>query len=333
MGNKIKLYHGDGGVHTNRLIKDVFYKHFSNDLLLKSLDSAVIELKNNRIAFTTDSFVVKPLFFSGGDIGKLAVYGTVNDLSVQGARPLYLSCSFIIEEGFDIDILNNIVKSMAEACSNAGVKIVTGDTKVVEKGSCDGVFINTSGIGIIENGYVEKEIEVGDRIIITGTIAEHGSAIAIERYGLGIKGDLASDCSPVNRIVQGIGDYFDAVKIMKDPTRGGLATSLNEISKAFGVSIEIEEESIPLRNQVKSVCNLLGIDPLYLASEGRIILIVNKDKAQTILERIKNFDECREASIIGTVTKDTEGMVYIKTDIGGRRILNPLAGGVFPRIC
>lgn len=329
---KIRLHHGDGGVHTSKLIKEIIYKHFDNEILLQGMDSSVFSVSEGRMAYTTDSFVVKPLFFSGGDIGKLAVFGTVNDLSVVGANPMFLTSSFIIEEGLEIEIFERIVKSMAEACIKADVKIVTGDTKVVEKGSADKIFINTAGIGIV-NKFYTKPIEVGDKIIISGTIAEHGTAIAIDRYNIGVKGDIKSDCYPLNKLIGEISKYFDWIKFMRDPTRGGLATVLNEISEISGLGIEIIEENIPIRREVRSVNEILGLDPLYLASEGRVVLIVKEDKASDILNEMRKFENCKKARIIGTIVDECEPIVYMKTIIGGKRILNPLESSMLPRIC
>ena len=255
MDEEIKLIHGDGGKYTDLLINEVFYKHFGNELLLTKSDASVFEVEG-KLAFTTDSFVVKPLIFPGGDIGKLAVCGTINDLATSGAEPLYLSCGFMIEEGMKIELLERIVISMAEVCKNTGAKIITGDTKVVEKGALDGVFINTSGIGIIRNGYKPKTIEIGDNIIITGGIGEHGTTIAIERYNINVKGNFKSDCNPLNGVIKLLDKYMDDIKLMKDPTRGGLATILNEIACKSSKNIKIIEESIPIKPEVRWVNRL-----------------------------------------------------------------------------
>lgn len=333
MEEYIKLSHGDGGKHTGMLIKELFYKYFENEILLKGFDSSVFQVNQKRLAFTTDSFVIKPLFFSGGDIGKLSVCGTLNDLAVSGAKPLYLSAGFIIEEGFSFSDLDRIVRSMGEICNESGAMIITGDTKVVEKGSADGLFINTAGIGVIENDYVQKEIKPGDHIIITGSIAEHGTAIIMERYKIKAKGDLHSDCSPVYNIIRSLAPYYNGIKLMKDPTRGGVATALNEISASAGKGIRIYENALPIRKEVTAVCNLLGMDPLYLASEGRVILVVDPYMSQEILELIRSFENGKDSSIIGSFFDDKEGIVYMETDIGGRRIINTLEGTMLPRIC
>ncbi len=333
MDNIIKLHYGDGGKYTNELITNLYYKYFNNEILLKGLDSGIFKIDSGQIAMTTDSFIVKPLFFPGGDIGKLAIYGTVNDLAVSWAKPLYMSSSFIIEEGFEYNKLEEIVKSMGNACKETGVKIITGDTKVVEHGSGDGIFINTTGIGIIYDDNRPKTIKSGDKVIITGTIGEHGTTIAIERYNINISGKFKSDCYPLSKITQKILPYKNSIKIMKDPTRGGLVTALNEISKFAGMSIKIMEDSLPIRNEVKYANDVLGFDPLYLASEGRMVLIVEEDKSFEVIKLLQEQEECREAMIIGTVEKHDKNMVYMETLLGGKRILNILEGPMLPRIC
>lgn len=334
MDNNIKLIHGDGGRDTSKLIKDIFYKHFSNNLLINSLDASVFEVSQGKLAFTTDSFVVKPLFFSGGDIGKLAVCGTINDLAVSGARPLYISCGFIIEEGFSIDLLEKIVISMSEICKETGVKIITGDTKVVEKRSADGLFINTSGIGVINKGFEQKHIIEGDEIIVTGGIGEHGTTIATQRYELKVKGDLKSDCMPLSKVIEKVAKYANAIKLMKDPTRGGLATVLNEIAEFTGMGIHLLEEQIPIKKEVVSINQLIGLDPLYLACEGRMILVVDKNESKNILKEIARCEGCEDSAIIGSFVKSgTQSIVFMETLIGGKRIIGPLEGTMLPRIC
>ncbi|WP_053956396.1 hydrogenase expression/formation protein HypE [Inediibacterium massiliense] len=334
MGNNIKLVHGDGGKDTSILIKEIFYKHFSNNLLINSLDASVFEVSQCKLAFTTDSFIVNPLFFSGGDIGKLAVCGTINDLVVSGARPLYLSCGFIIEEGFSIDLLENIVGSMGKMCKETGVKIVTGDTKVVEKGAVDGLFINTSGIGVLNREYEQKPIKEGDRVIVTGGIGEHGTTIAIQRYEIKVKGDLKSDCMPLNKVIEKLSKYANKIKLMKDPTRGGLATSLNEVAEFAGMGIRLLEEQIPIKKEVVSVNQLIGLDPLYLACEGRMILVVDQNESKNILKEIRQCEGCKDAAIIGSfVNSGIQSIVFMETLIGGKRIIGPLEGVMLPRIC
>lgn len=331
--DRITLSDGSGGKNTKALINDIFYEHFNNSMLIEGLDSAIFEAERGKLAFTTDSFVVKPIFFSGGDIGKLAVCGTINDLSVAGARPIYMSCGFIIEEGFLIENLDRIVKSMACVSSTAGVRIITGDTKVVEKGSADGIFINTSGIGIVNGNYIMKKIVPGDQIIITGTIAEHGTAIAMDRYNLTVKGNFRSDCAPINNIIGMIKNHMDSIKIMKDPTRGGIATSLNEIVGYAGLPIHIFEERIPIRKEVNALNELLGIDPLYLACEGRAIIVVKNEESGAVLNEIRRLDEGKDAQIIGHFEENEGQYVFIENYFGGKRLLILQEGDMLPRIC
>lgn len=334
MINTVSLLHGDGGSYTSSLIKEVFYRNFDNELLLSSMDSAVFKTNKHNLAFTTDSFVVKPLLFRGGDIGKLAVCGTINDLAAAGAKPLYLSCAVIIEEGFDMDVLIHIARSMGDVCKKTGVRIITGDTKVVEKGSVDGLYINTSGIGEVQGKYRPKQSADGDRIIITGGIAEHGTTIAVERYGIHFDGKFQSDCMPLNGVVDKLQKHFESIKIMKDPTRGGLATSLNEIAEYSKMGIIIEEEAVPIKQEIKSVNELLGLDPLYLACEGRMIVAVEEQKCMEVLEDMRRIEGCENAAIIGSFSGSVmKNMVLMKTLIGGKRIIGPLDGNMLPRIC
>lgn len=333
MSEVIKLIHGDGGKHTKILIEQLFYKYFNNNILLQEQDSATFTAPQGKMAFTTDSFVVKPLFFLGGNIGKLAICGTVNDLAVSGAKPLYLSSSFIIEEGFSIQILEEIVKSMGQTCLECGAKIVTGDTKVVEKGNVDGIFINTSGIGCITNEYEVKPIEEGDKIIVTGGIGEHGTTIAVERYNIKVKGDYKSDCAPLFPFIEKLKKYFSSIKIMRDPTRGGVATVLHEFSSLCKLGIHLIEDEIPISESVKAINNLLGLDPLYMACEGRMVLVVKKNQAKKVLEIIQSIDQGKGARIIGEFIKEPNQNIFIENSFGGKRILSPLEGSMLPRIC
>ncbi len=330
---KIKLSHGDGGAKTHELIHNVFLKNYGEENHNPINDSYIFSFDSSKLAFTTDSFVVNPLFFRGGDIGKLAVCGTINDLATAGAKPLYLSAGFIIEEGFEIEKLCKVAGSMGEICRRTGAKIVTGDTKVIERGGVDGLFINTSGIGIVSEHYFPCTIEPGDEIIISGTIAEHGTAILLDRYELDIETDIISDCCPLNFLISELDKELPYIKLMKDPTRGGVATVLNEISNTVGYNVELNENQIPINSQVKAINKILGIDPLYLACEGRMIFIVKKGYADIILRRIREFDAGKSAQIIGRFTSDMQGVVYLITNIGGKRIIPALEGQTVPRIC
>lgn len=332
MENTITLKYGDGGKYTSSLIDEVFYKYFGNEMLVNSMDAAVFEINKGSLAFTTDSFVVKPLFFNGGNIGKLAVCGTVNDLICAGAKPLYLSLAVIIEEGFDVETLIEIAKSIGDTCEKTGVKIIAGDTKVVEKGSADGIYINTSGIGVVSEEYNHRQIEAEDRIIITGGIAEHGTVIAVERYKINIEGKIKSDCMPLHNILN-LQDDLKYIKLMKDPTRGGIATALNEIAQNSNIGIVINEEAIPIKKEIKSINDMLGFDPLYLACEGRLIIVAENQKSNYILEKIKCINGCEDAAIIGHFAEGIKNNVLMETPIGGKRIIGPLVDCLLPRIC
>ena len=333
MDEKIRLSHGDGGADTQRLIRNLFYQYFNNPLSNSMQDSFVFEARQNKLAYTTDSFVVKPLFFRGGNIGKLAVCGTINDLAAAGAIPLFLSAGFIIEEGFSIEKLHLIAKSMSDVCKHTDAKIVTGDTKVVERGSADGLFINTSGIGMVSEFYISRQAEPGDEIIITGGIAEHGTSVILDRYELGIETELESDCAPMCFLINGLGENLKHVKLMKDPTRGGIATALNEIAAEQVLDIELNEQSIPAKSEVQAISDILGIDPLYLACEGRMLIVAEKGFGEKVLSNLKALDSCSEAQIIGRFASGHHGMVYIKTFIGGKRIIPMLEDQMLPRIC
>ena len=327
----ITLLHGDGGKWTQELISNIFLKSFSNKTLNEEDDAAIFDVKNGKLAFTTDSFVVNPIFFPGGDIGKLSVCGTINDLVVMGAKPLYLSTGFIIEEGFEVKLLEKIVKSMAKVCSETGVNVVTGDTKVVPKGSADGVFINTSGIGSVF-GYESSKINNGDKVIVTGAIGEHGTAIAIKRYNLNIESNILSDCAPISYLLEYIDVNKDKIKFMRDPTRGGLGQVLNEICERSSVGLEIYEEKIPIKESVIGISEILGIDPLYLACEGRMMLVVDGKYADEALEGLRELPQCSNSQIIGEVNKE-ERIVSLINKHGGKRILKTLNSHMLPRIC
>lgn len=337
--NTVQLAHGSGGKLTHDLIKDLFVKYFDNEYLSPLSDSAEIRLSSKEIVFTTDSYVVKPLVFPGGDIGKLAICGTVNDLSVAGGTPLFISCGFIIEEGFALKALEEIVQSMAATVKEAGVKIVTGDTKVVEKGAADGLFINTAGIGQkvegLKLGY--DQIRPGDKIIVNGNIGDHGMAVMAERENLGLSSNLISDCAPLNDLIKSVCEIRGTkygIRFMRDPTRGGLATTLCEVAEETGFEMEIDETSIPISNEVKGIAEILGIDPLYSANEGKVVIIASADSAGQIVSKMKNHPLGKNARIIGEInSKGPVGKVTLKTGIGTRRLITMPTGPQLPRIC
>ncbi len=337
MGKTILLGHGSGGKLSHDLIKDLFIKYFSNKTLTEQTDAAIVNISTGQIAFTTDSFVVDPIFFPGGDIGKLAVAGTVNDLAVSGAKPLYLSASFIIEEGLPFADLERIVKSMAEEAIKAGVTIVTGDTKVVNRGKCDKVFINTTGVGEIEPRHLSigtgSEIKPGDKIIINGTIADHGMAVMAAREELSFKTNIQSDCACLNHLIKDVLAVTGQMKFMRDATRGGLATVLCELAENKRFGIEIDEAALPVGENVRGMCELLGFDPLYVANEGKVLMVVGKEDADEVLKVVRKNELGKEAAIIGEVVDDHHGRAWLTTGIGGRRIIDMLAGEQLPRIC
>ena len=331
----ILLSHGGGGKHTRNLIDGVFLPAFSNSMLNNLGDAASFQINGARLAFTTDTFVVKPLFFPGGDIGDLAVCGTVNDLSVSGARPMYLSAGFVIEEGLSLDILEQITASMSKTAEKAGVKIVTGDTKVVERGSADGIFINTAGIGVVEENLLSDEpIKPGDKIIVNGTLGDHGIAVLSAREDLPLESEIKSDTAPLNTLIFPILEKFPRkIKFMRDATRGGFATVLNEICENKDFGINVSEPKIPVREDVNAVCEILGFDPLYVANEGKAVFITDPEAADEILDYMKQFPLGKEAAIVGEITEAHKTRVVLKTLIGGGRILDVLIGDQLPRIC
>jgi hydrogenase expression/formation protein HypE len=330
----ILLAHGSGSRLSHDLIEKNFLPPLDNPLLAKLDDSAVFDL-SGRLAFTTDSYVVSPIFFPGGDIGKLAVCGTINDLSMSGAMPLYLSLSLIIEECLTLSELKKVVSSIKAAAEEAGVKIVTGDTKVVNRGSADKLFINTSGIGIIPKDIdiSGSNAKVGDKIILSGTIGDHGIAVVSQREGLKFSVPVKSDCAPLNKLVSQMLEASPKINCLRDPTRGGLATTLNEFAKQSGVGITIEEEKIPVREGVRAACELLGFDPLYVANEGKLVAVVAPQDADKILAKMKRNRYGADASIIGEVTDEHKGKVIMKTLLGASRIVDMLSGELLPRIC
>ncbi|MDP2338196.1 MAG: hydrogenase expression/formation protein HypE [Bacteroidota bacterium] len=334
--DKILLGHGSGGRMMHDLIEGLFLKHFSNNILNEQTDAAILNVGSSEIAFTTDSFVIDPLFFPGGNIGKLAVCGTVNDLAVSGAEPLYISVSMIIEEGFPMKDLEIIVESLAAEAKKAGVLIVTGDTKVVNKGKCDKLFINTAGIGRVrkEDRQVSKalDIQVGDVIIVNGTIGDHGMAVMNARESFNFKTTVESDCASLNQLIREVLDQ-SSVKFMRDPTRGGVATVLNELVEKRQLGIEIDESNLPVISGVKAMCELLGFDPLHIANEGKVLIVASEKDGNKILEILKNNELGRQSAIIGRVVNDHPGKVVLKNETGGRRIVDSLSGDQLPRIC
>jgi hydrogenase expression/formation protein HypE len=334
---KITLAHGNGGIKTGELVKKLFLRYFDDPALNHLGDSAILPGINDRIAMSTDSFVVHPHSFRGGNIGKLAVCGTVNDLAVAGAEPLYLTVGYILEEGLEIDELEEYVKSMAETAREAAVRIVTGDTKVVGKGECDKLYINTSGVGMLasqfENIANGSLIRPGDQIIINGNIGDHGMAIYTERFPDSIKSPIKSDCACLNGLIKMILDSGEKVHFMRDPTRGGLAGVLHEVCTMTGSGINLNEADIPVSNEVSGMCELLGFDPLHLANEGKFVLITDKNSAPKILEICQSHNLGADAAIIGEVTSDNSGNIILQTKYGGRRLVDPLIGDQLPRIC
>ena len=332
----ILLDHGSGGLASQELISSLFLKYLDNPTLHSLEDSAVIDNQPGRLAFTTDSYVVDPIFFPGGDLGKLAVHGTINDLAMRGARPLCLSLAFILEEGLSFDELERVIRSISEACREAGVPVVCGDTKVVPRGKGDKIFINTSGIGIVDENIdiSSKNAQPGDAIILSGTLGDHGITIMTRRAGIAIEGDLKSDTMALHRLVAKLLEELPgAVRTMRDPTRGGVATSLNEIAAASGLAIELKDESLPVRPTVRAACELLGLEPLYLANEGKCLVVVDGTKANQALELMRATPEGAEAVIIGIMKQGVAGRVVINTPVGGSRVVTPLHGEPLPRIC
>ena len=333
--DRILLSHGSGGKLSFNLIKKLFLSNFSNPYLKRLDDGAVLNIEGLKLAYTTDSYTVDPLFFKGGNIGELAVYGTVNDLAMCGATPLYLSCSFIIEEGFSLSLLEKIVLSMRAASAIAKVDIVTGDTKVVNKGAADKIFINTSGVGIVEEGVniSGSNAKVGDVVMINGPIGSHGIAVLSEREGLKFETEIKSDTAPLSSLVADMLEVSKDIHVLRDPTRGGLSTSLNEIALSSKVDIEISEGDIPIQEEVRAACEILGYDPLYLANEGKLVAFIPSEIAPDMLKKTRENKYGKESKIIGRVIKKSEGKVYINTGIGGKRIVDMLTGEQLPRIC
>lgn len=334
MSERILLAHGSGSKLSHDLIEKILVPPISNNILSRMDDSAVFEI-SGRLAFTTDSYVVSPIFFPGGDIGKLAVCGTVNDLSMSGARPLYISLALIIEEGLELDELRRVIESVRQATDEAGVQIVTGDTKVVNHAKADQLFINTAGIGVIDNGIdiSGANAKPGDKIILSGGIGEHGIAVMSQREGLQFNIPVTSDCAPLNGLVQDILQASRNIRSLRDPTRGGLASTLNEFARQSNVGLAIEEENIPVQDGVRGACELLGLDPLFIANEGKLAAVVAPEDAQNVLDSMKKHPYASRAAIIGQVTDSHKGRVVMKTRIGSSRIIDIPAGEILPRIC
>jgi hydrogenase expression/formation protein HypE len=332
---EIVLAHGSGGKLSQQLIQKVVLPQFRNELLEPLHDGAIFSLGGVRLAFSTDSFVVSPIFFPGGDIGRLAVHGTVNDISMCGARPLYLSAGFILEEGTAMEDFQRVVLSMREAAHNAGVVLVTGDTKVVDRRKADKIFVNTSGIGVVPEGVNihPARAQIGDRIIVSGQIAVHGMAIMSVREGLEFETQIASDTAPLNNLVETILGTTRDIHVFRDPTRGGITSALTEIAQAARVGIMLDEALIPISEEVKGACEILGLDPLYVANEGKLLAFVPPHEADRVLAVVRSHPLGKEAAIIGEVTSDHPGFVLMKTRIGGTRVVDMLSGEQLPRIC
>jgi hydrogenase expression/formation protein HypE len=332
---QIVLGHGSGGKLSAQLIEQVFLPAFNNPVLNKLDDQAILQVNGSRLAFTTDAFVVTPLFFPGGDIGRLAINGTVNDLAMSGARPLYLAAAFILEEGLSTDELRRVVQSMSDAAREAGVQLVAGDTKVVNRGKGDKVFISSTGIGIVEKpvNISADRAQPGDKIILSGHIGDHGMAILSQRENLEFEGVIESDCAPLHELVRNMLEVSVDVHCLRDPTRGGVATVLNEIAQRSNTGMLLQETNIPVRDTVRGACEILGLDPLYVANEGKLVAIVPSLHADAVVARMRENPLGADARVIGEVVADHPGMVLMQTEIGGTRVLDTLFGEQLPRIC
>lgn len=341
----VVLGHGSGGTLSADLLRRVFLPELGNDILAALEDQATLDVWDSglidpaaaapRLAFTTDAFVVRPLFFPGGDIGTLAVYGTVNDLAVGGARPLFLSAAFILEEGLPLEDLRRIAASMRSACSAAGVVLVAGDTKVVDRGKADGVFIATSGVGVVPPGrrLSIHQARPGDRVLISGTIGDHGIAVLSQREGIEFETVLTSDTAPLHDLTRVMLEACPGIRCLRDPTRGGVSSALHEIAAASEVGIKISEAALPIRREVHAACEMLGLDPMYVANEGKLVAVVPPDESEHLLEVMRGHPLGRDAAIIGDVVRDHIGMVVLRSLIGGERLVTRLAGEQLPRIC
>ena len=333
--DRILLGHGSGGTLSNDLIRKLFVPGFGNGTLAALEDQATLAIGSSQIAFTTDSFVVKPIFFPGGDIGSLAVHGTVNDLAVGGATPLFLSAAFILEEGLPIDDLRRVVASMKRACDDAGVMLVTGDTKVVDRGKGDQVFITTTGIGVVPDGRALsiRNAQPGDQILISGTIGDHGIAIMSVREGIEFETVLESDSAALNTLTHAMLEACPSIRCMRDPTRGGVSSTLNELAESSKVGVLLDESKFPVKPEVKAACEMLGLDPLYVANEGKLIAVVPAAETPRVLQAMRDHPLGKNAAVIGQVVKDHCGMVVMKSVVGGKRVVTMLAGEQLPRIC
>jgi hydrogenase expression/formation protein HypE len=331
----VTLAHGSGGKATRALVEGLFLEELGNPLLAPLGDSALLELNGSRFALTTDSSVVKPLFFPGGDIGELAVNGTVNDLAVAGARPLALSAGFVIEEGFAVADLRRVAASIARAAAGAGVAIAAGDTKVVERGKADGLYVTTAGVGVVADDVRlgPERVQAGDRVLVSGTIGDHGMAVMVARGELELEVDLESDTAAVHELTAALLALGDPVRWMRDPTRGGLATACNELARQAGVAVELDEACLPLRPEVVGTCEILGIDPLYVASEGRLVAVVARGAADSALAALRSQALGADAAIVGEIREEPRGLVLLRTGLGGSRVVDMLVGDPLPRIC
>ncbi len=333
--DKILLAHGSGGVKMRDLIEEVFLGQFDDEILLRLEDAATLPIESGRIAMSTDTYTVSPLFFPGGDIGRLAICGTVNDVATSGATPLYMSVGFVLEEGLPVDDLKRIIVSMAESAHEAGVRIVTGDTKVVDRGHGDGVYVNTAGVGELADG-VElsgSACRPGDRVLVSGTLGDHGIAVVSKREGLSFETDIVTDAAPLNALIAAVLGSAPGVRCFRDPTRGGLASTLNELASASGVAIEVDETAVPVNEQVRGACEMLGYDVFQVANEGKMVAVVPAEQADAALAAMRGAPYGERAAIIGDVTDPAPGKVYVRTEFGARRIMDMLVGEQLPRIC
>lgn len=333
--DRILLAHGSGGTLMRELIEDVFMHDFDDDILSRADDAAIVDLPPGRVAMSTDTYVVSPLRFPGGDIGRLAICGTVNDVATAGATPLYLSVGFILEEGFEVAELRHILVSMRDAAAEAGVRIVTGDTKVVEKGHGDGCYINTAGVGVVREGLdlSASHCRPGDVVLLSGTLGDHGIAVISTREGLEFGTDVVSDAAPLNHLIAAVLDAAPGTRCFRDPTRGGLASTLNEFATASGVCVTVEEDAVPVRDQVRGACEMLGYDVYQVANEGKMVAIVPAEESTAALEAMRGAPYGADAAVIGEVSEGPSSKVYVRTSFGSRRIMDMLVGEQLPRIC